>query len=153
LRPKVFEIVHQVMDGLVGLRSGRGLVLVLASSFLSWIIESSTYWIVMQAFDFKVSFFVLLLVVGFGNLSTILPSTSGYIGTFHAVAILVLTSFGVDRLQAGSYALIMHFTLWGPITLVGFLTLLTLGFGWRDLRLAQDEIQHEETPNTTHPDR
>jgi uncharacterized protein (TIRG00374 family) len=149
LREKAMSIVQDLMAGLVALRSGRSLILVIASSVLSWTLESSTYWIVMQAFDFEVSFFVLLLVVGFGNLSTILPSTAGYIGTFHAVAILTLTTFDVPRVDAGSYAIIMHATLWTPMTVAGFIYLLKLGFGWQDFRRAQDIV--EMTDQDTSP--
>lgn len=146
LRPKLLEIVGELMSGLSALRSGRALFLTVLTSFLSWTLESSTYFIVMQAFDFEVNFFVLLLVVGFGNLSTILPSTAGYVGTFHAVAILTLTTFGVDRLQAGSYAIVMHATLWLPMTISGFIYLVKFGFGWRDIKAAQD-VADEQLPD------
>lgn len=145
-RPKVFDIAEHLMTGLATLRDGRTMVLVIFSSLLSWTLESSTYWLIMQAFDFEVNFFVLLLVIGFGNLSTILPSTSGYIGTFHAVAILTLTAFDVDKLLAGSYAVVMHATLWTPMVVAGFIYLLKFGFGFRDFQTAQlvvDEAEHE----------
>lgn len=141
---RALPIVEQLMTGLESLRSGRALLQVLFFSLLSWLVESSTYWIVMQAFDFEVSFSVLLLVVGFGNLSTILPSTSGYIGTFHAVAILTLTTFNVDRVDAGSYAIVMHATLWLPITLAGLLFLIRLGFHWSDFQTAQEVVHQAE---------
>ena len=106
----------------------------------------------MHAFDFKVSFSVLLLVVGFGNLSTILPSTSGYIGTFHAVAILTLVAFNVDRVDAGSYAIVMHATLWLPITVAGLMFLIRMGFHWSDFQTAQDVVhQAEEADTGTNP--
>ena len=151
VRPKIFELAEHLMDGLATLRDGRMMVLVIFSSLLSWTLESSTYWIVMQAFDFQVSFFVLLLVVGFGNLSTILPSTAGYVGTFHAVAILTLTAFGVDQLLAGSYALVMHATLWTPMVVAGFIYLVKFGFGWRDFQTAQavvETVEHEHLSAT-----
>lgn len=144
----ILSIIEQLMSGLEALRSQKALVQIIILSNLSWMIEASTYWIVMQAFDFEVSFYVLLLVIGFGNLSTILPSTAGYIGTFHAVAILTLTAFDVPKAEAGSYAIVMHATLWLPATLVGFLTLLALGFRWRDFRTAQAEVHQAELSAT-----
>ena len=144
LQEKIQELVASFLDGLKGLRSPRALAGIIFFSIASWTVESSTYWIVMQAFDFKVSFYVLLLVVGFGNLSTILPSTAGYIGTFHAVAILTLTAFDIDRTAAGSYAIVMHATLWLPITLAGFITLIQFGFKWQDFQQAQQAVNEEE---------
>lgn len=144
LRDKVIQLSDDFLSGLEGLRSRQALAGIIFNSVASWTIESSTYWIVMQAFDFDVSFSVLLLVVGFGNLSTILPSTAGYIGTFHAVAILTLTAFDVDRTDAGSYAIVMHATLWLPITLAGLFALINMGFNWQDINRAQDVVQQAE---------
>ncbi|PJF42401.1 MAG: TIGR00374 family protein [Phototrophicales bacterium] len=141
---KVIHLSDEFLSGLEGLRTWQGLIGIIIGSLLSWGVESTTYWLVMKAFGFEVSFFVLLLVIGFGNLSTILPSTAGYIGTFHAVAILTLVAFGVDRTLAGSYAIVMHATLWLPITIVGFFTLVTLGFNWRDFSTAQVVVQEAE---------
>lgn len=144
IRDRVIDLSDEFLRGLEGLRSWQGLVGIIIGSLASWTVESTTYWLVMQAFDFEVSFYVLLLVIGFGNLSTILPSTAGYIGTFHAVAILTLVAFDVDRTIAGSYAIVMHATLWLPITVAGFITLLGLGFGWRDFGSAQQAVQQAE---------
>ncbi len=143
-RDALLDIAVQLMGGLAALRSKRTLAQVIVFSLWSWTVEASTYWIVMQAFDFQVSFSVLLLVVGFGNLSTILPSTAGYIGTFHAVAILTLTAFDVEKAIAGSYAIVMHATLWLPVTLAGFYYLVRLGFRWRDFSTAQTVVQQAE---------
>ncbi|NDJ86781.1 MAG: flippase-like domain-containing protein [Chloroflexi bacterium] len=149
LRAPLLDIANQLMGGLAALRSWRALLLVILFTLWSWTVEASTYWIVMQAFDFGVSFYVLLLVVGFGNLATILPSTAGYIGTFHAVAILTLVAFEVDRTVAASYAIVMHATLWGPITLAGFLYFLQQGLRWRDIDTAQEVVHEAEDSNTT----
>lgn len=144
LRNKAIQLSDELLTGLDGLRSKQALAGIIFNSILSWTIEASTYWIVMQAFDFSVSFPVLLLVVGFGNLSTILPSTAGYIGTFHAVAILTLTAFGVDRAIAGSYAIVMHATLWLPITLAGLIAFIAMGFQLNEINRAQHVVQQAE---------
>jgi uncharacterized protein (TIRG00374 family) len=147
-RQRALNLVEHFLSGLEALRSGRALALAIFFAVWSWTTEASTYWIVMQAFEFRVSFFVLLLVVGFGNLATILPSTAGYIGTFHAAAIVTLTAFGVPKAVAASYALVMHATLWLPITLAGLFYLLRLGLRWSDFQQAQVVVRDAERPAT-----
>jgi hypothetical protein len=71
------------------------------------------------------------------------------VGTFHAVAILTLTAFGVSKTDAGSYAIVMHATLWLPVTVIGFITFVLLGFGWGDFRTAQDEVHQAEHAPTS----
>lgn len=146
LREKILGLADELMRGFASLRSWRALGLVVFYSVLSWSIEASIYWIVMQAFQFEVSFYVLMLVIGFGNLSTILPSTAGYVGTFHAVAILTLVAFDVDRTIAGSYAILMHATLWLPITVAGLVYLLRLGLSWSDFQAAQEVVREDSHP-------
>jgi glycosyltransferase 2 family protein len=145
VQEKVKNLSEELLTGLDALRSKQALAGIIFYSLFSWVVEASTYWFVMQAFDFSVSFPVLLLVVGFGNLSTILPSTAGYIGTFHAAAILTLTAFDVDRADAGSYAIVMHATLWLPITVVGFIAFLRMGFEWSEINRAQQVVQESES--------
>ncbi|MBI5930100.1 MAG: flippase-like domain-containing protein [Chloroflexi bacterium] len=144
LRQKVLALMEHFLSGLEALRSGRALVGVVVFSFASWAVEASTYWIVMHAFDFQVSFFVMLLVIGFSTLTTVLPSTSGYVGTFHAAAILTLTAFDVPRVDAASFALVIHATLWIQATLIGFIYLAREGLHWSDFGRAQTEVEQAE---------
>lgn len=142
LRPRLLDLAGRFMEGLSALRQPRLLGLTWFSSLASWLIEASTYWIVLQAFEFRVSFWVLMLVIGLANLTTILPSTPGYVGTFHGVTVLTLGAFGVAGESAGAYAIVMHMVLWLPVTLVGGVMLYRQGLGWRDLsRAAQIKEQ------------
>ncbi len=73
----------------------------------------------MQAFDFQVSFFALMLMNGIVNLATTLPSAPGYIGTFDEPGIEILKVYGVESNIAAAYTLVLHVALWLPITLLG----------------------------------
>lgn len=144
LRQKVLDLMEHFLSGLEALRSGKALAGVAIFSLGSWAVEATTYWVVMQAFDFEVSFFVMLLVIGFSTLTTVLPSTSGYVGTFHAATILTLTAFDVGRADAASFAVVIHATLWIQATLIGFIYLIREGFHWSDFGKAQAEVEEAE---------
>jgi uncharacterized protein (TIRG00374 family) len=128
------------MAGLEALRSPRDLVLTFGASILSWTVEASTYWLVLHAFPFEASFFVVLLMVGLGNLATILPTTPGYVGTFHGIVALVLMAFGVTQADAAAYAVLMHAVIWAPVTLVGAILLFRMGLGWGDFARAEQAV-------------
>ncbi|MEJ5225923.1 MAG: lysylphosphatidylglycerol synthase transmembrane domain-containing protein, partial [Anaerolineales bacterium] len=89
-------------------------------------------WFVMHAFPFEVSFFALMLMNGIVNLATTIPSAPGYIGTFDAPGIAVLTAYGVDQAMAAGYTLVLHVVLWVPITLLGAWFLAREGIKWSD---------------------
>jgi uncharacterized protein (TIRG00374 family) len=106
--------------------------MVFFTSVIIWLLETGKYWFVMHAFDFKVSFFALMLMNGIVNLATTIPSAPGYIGTFDAPGIAVLTAYGVDHATAAGYTLTLHVALWLPITILGAYYLAREGIQWSD---------------------
>jgi uncharacterized membrane protein YbhN (UPF0104 family) len=93
----------------------------------------------MHAFGFTVSFFALMLMNGIVNLATTIPSAPGYIGTFDAPGIAVLTAYGVPQATAAGYTLTLHAALWIPITLLGAYYLAKEGIKWSDSLRAEAE--------------
>ena len=69
---------------------------------------------------------------GIVNLATTIPSAPGYIGTFDAPGIAVLTAYGVDQATAAGYTLVLHVALWVPITALGAYYLAREGIKWSD---------------------
>jgi uncharacterized protein (TIRG00374 family) len=140
VQPRLVALAEHLMDGLETLRSPGDLALTFIASILSWTVEASTYWIVLRAFPFDVNFFVVLLIVGLGNLATILPTTPGYVGTFHGIVVLVLRAFAVPQNDAAAYAVVMHAVIWAPVTVAGFIFLIGMGMGWKDFARAEDAV-------------
>jgi uncharacterized protein (TIRG00374 family) len=128
---KVRDIVGRFLNGLESLRSPKEAIMVLITSIVIWLLETGKYWFVMQAFDFQVSFFALMLMNGIVNLATTIPSAPGYVGTFDAPGIAVLTAYGVDQGIAAGYTLVLHAALWVPITVLGAYYMLKEGIRWQ----------------------
>ena len=139
LREKVSNIMHKFLDGLASLRSPFNVLMVFFTSVIIWLLETGKYWFVMHAFPFQVSFFALMLMNGIVNLATTIPSAPGYIGTFDAPGIAVLTAYGVDQATAAGYTLVLHVALWLPITLLGAYFLAREGIKWSDSLRAETE--------------
>ncbi len=131
-RQRVTGLMHRFLDGLASLRSPFSILMVFVTSVIIWLLETGKYWFVMHAFNFSVSFFALMLMNGIVNLATTIPSAPGYIGTFDAPGIAVLTAYGVDQATAAGYTLVLHVALWLPITLLGAYFLTREGITWSD---------------------
>ncbi len=129
---RVIAISNKFLDGLASLRSPLNALMIFVTSFIIWLLETGKYWLVMHAFDFNVSFFALMLMNGIVNLATTIPSAPGYIGTFDAPGIAVLTAYGVSQATAAGYTLTLHVALWLPITLLGAYYLAKEGIKWSD---------------------
>jgi glycosyltransferase 2 family protein len=139
LREKVGGILARFLEGLASLRSPFNVLMVFFTSVVIWLLETGKYWLVMHAFPFEVSFFALMLMNGIVNLATTIPSAPGYIGTFDAPGIAVLTAYGVDQATAAGYTLVLHVALWLPITLLGAYYLAREGVKWNDVLRAETE--------------
>ncbi|MGZ9222865.1 MAG: lysylphosphatidylglycerol synthase transmembrane domain-containing protein [Anaerolineales bacterium] len=129
---RILSLMNKFLDGLASLRSPFNVLMVFFTSVLIWLLETGKYWFVMHAFDFSVSFFALMLMNGIVNLATTIPSAPGYIGTFDAPGIAVLTAYGVEHSVAAGYTLVLHVALWLPITLLGAYFLAQEGIHWSD---------------------
>ena len=138
-RSQATSLMHRFLDGLASLRSPLNILMVFVTSIIIWLLETGKYWFVMHAFNFQVSFFALMLMNGIVNLATTIPSAPGYIGTFDAPGIAVLTAYGVPQAVAAGYTLVLHVALWLPITLVGAYFLAREGVHWSDSLRAETQ--------------
>jgi len=146
IREKVRDISMRFLTGLESLRSPLEALMIFFTSALIWLLETGKYWFVMHAFNFEVSFFALMLMNGIVNLSTTIPSAPGYIGTFDAPGIALLSAYNVPPELAAGYTLVLHAALWFPITALGAYYYLRqpLRWGSKELEMIK-EIEAEKT--------
>lgn len=137
VRPKIDAFYERFMVGLHSLSSPYDVLMIFGTSIVIWLMETVKYWFVMHAFDFEVSFLVLMLMNGLVNLATTLPSAPGYIGTFDTPGIETLVAFGVERNLAASYTFTLHAALWLPVTAVGAYYFWRAQLHWDDFTRAQ----------------
>lgn len=153
LRSPVRGFADRFMEGLEFLRSPGDVLMIFVTSLVVWLAETGKYWFVMHAFDFEVSFFVLMLMNGVVNLFTTIPSAPGYVGTFDEPGIEILKAFGVEGAIAAAYTLVLHAALWLPITLLGFYYMWRMSLSWRELSRARELVREQsaEEPSVQPP--
>ncbi len=141
----LLTFLKRFLAGLESLRSFRSVLMIFFTSIIIWLLETVKYWFVMQAFDFQVSFFALMLMNGVVNLMTTFPAAPGYVGTFDAPGIAVLELYGVPKEIATAYTLVLHAALWLPITLLGAYYMIRAGMRWSTFGKAV-EVKEQELP-------
>ena len=124
------EIIRKFFSGIQSLSSPLHVANAMLITIVIWLIETAFYWIIMQAFSFNIGFGTLMLLNGFLNLFTIIPSSPGYIGTFDAPGIALLTALGIEANNAAGYTLLLHAALWLPVTLLGSYFFIKKGISW-----------------------
>ncbi len=134
----VLRISEGVISGLEGLRSPADLAGAVISSYVTWAIEASVYWMVMFAFDLKLGYPAALLVVGVVNLAGLIPASPGQLGVYEFFVSAVLIAIGIGETQAAAFAIVVHVVIWLPVTLAGFFFLVRQGLGWSAIIRARE---------------
>jgi glycosyltransferase 2 family protein len=131
LEPRAGRVFDMVVRGLDGVRAPAHLGPLLAWTALVWVMAALGAWTLFRAVHLDlplVAGWTVLTFVGFG---VSIPSAPGYVGVWHAAAVLALSIFGVTQATAVGYAILYHASQFVPITLIGWLFLvrehLTLG--------------------------
>jgi uncharacterized membrane protein YbhN (UPF0104 family) len=100
----------------------------LGVSVVVWGIEGLIFWLVSQALDLHISYLACVSLNVLTAVAALIPAAPGYVGTFDAAVIFGLKALGVAGGHAVTFALLVRFILFVPITLVG-LVIFTWRFG------------------------
>jgi glycosyltransferase 2 family protein len=121
---KVFGALGGLLYGFQAMSRVRVLLLTLLVSMFIWVGESGLFYFVMIGCGLNVTPPMALLVMAIATLSTLVPSSPGYVGPFHLAAFTAISLIGGTTAQAGSFAVLAHLALWLPTTLAGAIAIL-----------------------------
>ena len=121
-------------DALGIVRSPQRLLALLGLSVFAWICEGAVFVTVAAALQAGAAPLGSWFALATGTLATVLPSSPGYIGTFHYFAAQGLIAYGTSSEVSAAFALIVHMVLWAPPTVVGLLYLIVRGMRLRNIQ-------------------
>lgn len=118
---KIAKLEHWLILGLDGLSSigAGGTLLLMGESVVIWCCEGMVFLAVMRMIGIATDWIAPLQALVFSNLSYLIPSSPGAVGTFETAATIALTSHGVPRPTAAIYAVLVHVIILGSVTAVG----------------------------------
>ncbi|HXH81376.1 MAG TPA: lysylphosphatidylglycerol synthase transmembrane domain-containing protein [Candidatus Tectomicrobia bacterium] len=126
--PAVERRVHAGLDlllrGLEGVRARGHLAPLLGWTVVVWTLGALAAWTLTWALHLDVPFLAGWTIMTFVAFGVSIPSAPGYVGVWHAAAMLALTLFGVPDGAALGYAILYHASQYVPITLIGWGVLL-----------------------------
>ena len=140
LAGKVFGVIFLVVDTLRQLsRPGRAVSLVILS-VLVWVLEGGVFVSATHAAGVPLDLAGAFFALSTATLSTLLPSSPGYLGTFHFFAMQAAIAFGAAPASAAAFAILVHLMLWAPTTVAGFIV-----FAVGSLRSGRNQSAVEST--------
>jgi hypothetical protein len=121
----VYNAVQGLLEGFNSMSRPKALFGMIIISMLVWIGEAGLFYFVLLGTDVESSPIMALLVMALATLSTLVPSSPGYVGPFHLAAFTAVSLVGGTAGQAASYAVIVHLALWLPTTIAGLIAVWT----------------------------
>lgn len=143
---KVHELLLSAETGLKSLRDPKLIALILANSFLQWLLGVLMIAISIWSFDLPVSFLGAAVVMGVTAFAVMVPASPGFFGVIQASFWFALQLFGVSQADAFAASIYYHLTQYIPITLVGLIFLNRTGMSLLQLEQAAEETQHQTEP-------
>jgi uncharacterized protein (TIRG00374 family) len=142
---KTEKLYNSFILGLEALKKGRHMLSIIIYSIILWIITAFAIYILFLAFSIKLTFFnavFLLVVVAVG---VMLPSSPGYVGTFHLASSEALILLGIGVNYAKTFAIVHHAVSIVPVTLLGLFYLYRENMSFREIQTsAENEMNREQ---------
>lgn len=119
------SMIFHFRSGLMPLKSVRHYIYVAVLSMAIWFCYGLAFYICFQAFDFveayQLPWYASLVVLVITTISVVVPSSPGYVGTYHYLCQISLMIFGVPETEALSYATLTHAVNMFPVMLLGLM--------------------------------
>jgi uncharacterized protein (TIRG00374 family) len=149
-RERTEQAADAVIEGFTVLRRPVTMVQAAAWGAAAWLVSAAIMCVVLRAFDLDVPLTAGVFVLAATSLGMVVPSSPGYFGVFHAIAISSLVNvFDADRDLATSYALVQHAIIYLTPIVMGAAYLWYKRDTWEQVRLwAGGEVPVEETAGT-----
>jgi uncharacterized membrane protein YbhN (UPF0104 family) len=101
-----------------------------------WFVPILSSYVMIRAFDFSLPFSAAVVVFIFIGFGTALPNMPGMIGAFQYACVLALALFGVDKVDALAYGVVLNAVQFLTIVAQGLIALPLAGVRWSEVRRA-----------------
>jgi uncharacterized membrane protein YbhN (UPF0104 family) len=115
-------------------------------SFIIWICYGLVFFFCLLAFDFvdtyQLEWLTSLILLVITTIAVVVPSSPGYVGTYHYLCQITLAMFGISAGPALSFATVVHGVSIIPVFIVGlFLAQIQ---GTSILKMPEDTAEGKE---------
>lgn len=145
---KINEMLESFIEGLHFLKDAKSILLIFIYSIIIWIFVGFSYLPIVYAFPFgkHLPFYASFFILGIVAFGVMLPSSPGFVGTFHAFAIFALTLIAPDisKDAAAGFAIVLHAAQVIPMVILGFIYLWKEGISLTSLEKQSEKLQAEQ---------
>jgi len=131
--------LHALESGLRSIGLSRSSIAAFFLSFLVVLLQALSFWLIMAADGFRLSFLIgtaVFLIVRFG---TVLPGAPGNLGLYQVFCVLGLSLFGVEKSAAAGFSVVVFVLLSVPLWALGFFALGRTGMTFAAIKSKMGE--------------
>lgn len=131
------RVLSAMVAGMQVIPNPMLLLAVFVISLALWFLPILSSYIIIRAFDFPLPFSAAVVVFIFIGFGTALPNVPGMIGPYQYACVLALGLFGIDKVDALAYGLVLNAIQFLTIVAQGLIALPFAGVRLADLKHAR----------------
>jgi len=140
---KILLFIKNFLDGATTIRATNKLGIILLYTLIIWIMYYCSIYFATIATGIELEWFGFGVLLISTTLAISIPAAPGYVGTYHAAAVYILTNlFDVGRVDAQAAAILLHAIGTIPIVIIGAGYFLNSSVNFKDVKdqgLSQNE--------------
>jgi uncharacterized protein (TIRG00374 family) len=148
LSQKLVKIIKEInvhtnsfIEGFEALNSLKFTLQAFAMSLIIWIIECYVAILIINSFHLNLGFSAALFVISMISFSTMIPSTSVFLGPYQYAYILALGIYGVDKSTALAISTVHQAILMIILTTLGIFYFLKFNFSLNQSKISESEAK------------
>ncbi len=119
VRTRILTFLESFVAGLTTIRMGKDLLWIILYSALLWSLYGLGNIFMLKAFGIETPGFVPFYLLVVQAFAVGIPSSPGFVGTYHAAVVAGLAPFYADESVRLSFAILSHFLIFVPVILYG----------------------------------
>lgn len=140
LSGRLKSLADNLYLGFTSLRHGRHYLVLAVTTLVLWFLYLLSIHVTQYAMGLGLSLADSYLVLVIVTLTLMVPAAPGYVGTYHAAAVLALNGiFAVDLPRAQATAVVLHAISYIPYTIIGAIFYLRAHVRIREVRAQEWE--------------
>lgn len=140
-RERVTEIAWKFSQGIVLIKGSRRWLWAVLASILVWLPSLLQILAVSFALGIKIPFSAPLIILAFASLGAMIPSSPGFIGTYHLAVQYGFMVHGFTPEEGLSAAILIHASFFIPTVLAGVMAFISFHIPWEKIAHSGHEAE------------
>lgn len=119
VRSKISKHINSFFSGFDVVSNKKNMIVILLLSALYWLVSSFAVYFILYSY-IPTEYYIVVVLLAALSFGVMIPSSPGFIGTYHLIVILILTRYGWNNTEAASMSIVLHAVQYIVPVLIGW---------------------------------